>query len=302
MTLTLLEASKLSRDTMRSGIIDTVTTESALLSLLPFIPVVGNSLVYNRLNAAPTAAFYDVGDTWAEGTPTFTQIAAALKILGGDADVDNFLQTTRADPQDLTVAVLTQKANAVRRLMLDTFINGNSGANPNSFDGLERLTIAGQTVSMGAAGATLTLDKLDEMLDLVRGGAPTVIQMSRRSRRKMTALARAAGTVLETHLAFGTWQTYYNGIPIEINDYISDAQTVGASTDCSTIYASRLDANDGLCGIAALQMAGDPSSLIQIEDIGSLETMDAKRWRVKSYMSLVLFSEHATAKLTGVRP
>ena len=49
----------------------------------------------------PAASFYDVGDTWTEATPTFTTVTAALKIMGGDADVDNFLQATYADPNDI---------------------------------------------------------------------------------------------------------------------------------------------------------------------------------------------------------
>jgi len=40
--------------------------------------------------------FYDVGDTWTESTPTFDQKIANLKIMGGDADVDNFLKQRAA--------------------------------------------------------------------------------------------------------------------------------------------------------------------------------------------------------------
>jgi hypothetical protein len=46
-----------------------------------------------------------VGDAWVEATPTFTQKTATLKILGGDADVDNFIQATYADPNDVEAEV-----------------------------------------------------------------------------------------------------------------------------------------------------------------------------------------------------
>src|SRR5512138_1064333 len=101
MALTLAEAAKLSNDELKVGVIDTFTKESPLWSLLPFIPVRGNGLTYNRVNVAPTAAFYAVGDTWTEDAPTFTQVTSTLTILGGDSDVDNFLKTTRSNIQDL---------------------------------------------------------------------------------------------------------------------------------------------------------------------------------------------------------
>jgi hypothetical protein len=63
MALTLVEASKLSNDTLLSGVIETIAQESPILQRLPFIEIVGNGLTYNRENTSPTAAFYDIGDT-----------------------------------------------------------------------------------------------------------------------------------------------------------------------------------------------------------------------------------------------
>jgi hypothetical protein len=87
MALTLAEAAKLSNDTLLVGVIETIIYDSPVLQRLPFIEIVGNGLTYNRENQAASVNFYDVGDTWAESTPTFTQVTATLKILGGDADV-----------------------------------------------------------------------------------------------------------------------------------------------------------------------------------------------------------------------
>ena len=125
MALTLTEAAKLSNDLLLAGVIESVIKESPVLQELPFIEITGNSLTYNRENAAPTAAFFDVGDTWTESTPTFTQVTTALAILGGDADVDNYLKTTRSNIQDLEAAVIELKAKAVRDKFEDTFINGD---------------------------------------------------------------------------------------------------------------------------------------------------------------------------------
>ncbi len=77
-----------------------------LLQLLPFMEVTGTAVTYNREATMPAATFYDVGDSWTEATPTFTQVTTALRIMGGDADVDNFLQATYADPNDIEAEVL----------------------------------------------------------------------------------------------------------------------------------------------------------------------------------------------------
>lgn len=295
MALTLAEASKLSNDVLLAGVIETVIMDSPVLQHLPFIEIVGNGLTYNRENTPAGAAFFAVGDVWTESTPTLTQETATLRILGGDADVDNFLAQTRSNVQDLETAVIQLKARAVQRLFDDYFINGDSTADPKAFDGLDRLCAPEQTISLGANGGQLTLEKLDELVDQVKGGKPDLLIMSKRSRRKLNSLARNSGAFLETDRnEFGQMVQFYDGIPVATSDFISDAQTVGTSTDCSTIYAVQF----GEGGLAGLTSPGG----LQVERIGSLEEKDATRTRIKWYASLALFNTLKLARLTGVRP
>jgi len=295
MALTLAEASKLSNDVLLVGVIETIIKDSPILQALPFIEIVGNGLTYNRESTAATASFYDVDDTWTESTPTFTQITASLKIMGGDADIDNYLVATRSNIQDLEAAVIELKAKAVRDLFEETFISGDSLANPKAFDGIDVLCESNQTLSMGVNGGSLTLDKLDELVDTVMGGKPELLLMSRRSRRIINKLGRTAGTLLETDRdQFGQMAQYYDGIPIGVSDYIADDQTVGSSSDCSTIYGTQF-------GEGALAGLAGPGGL-QVERVGSLEQKDASRSRIKWYTSVALFNTLKLAKLVGVRP
>jgi HK97 family phage major capsid protein len=295
MALTLTEGAKLSNDVLLEGVIETVINDSPVLQRMPFIEIVGNGLTYNRENAAATAAFYAVGEAWAESTPTFTQVTAALKILGGDADIDNYLARTRSNVQDLEAAVVAMKAKAVQQQFDDTFINGDTGSDADAFDGIDKLCTVGQSVSMGASGATLTLAKIDELIDTVRGGKPDMLLVSRRTRRTLSALSRATGGIVEQDRdEFGRMVQYYDGIPVGVNDYISDAKTVGGSSDCSTIYALQFG-EGGLVGLSG------PGGL-QVERVGSLETKDATRIRVKWYVATALFNTLKLARLTGVRP
>ncbi len=176
--MTKTEAAKLTNDMFIRGVIETVIKESPVLGLLPFMEVTGTAVTYNRENSAATAAFYAVGDTWTEGVTTFTQKTAALTILGGDADVDNFLQQTYADPNDLEATVIELKAKAVAHKWSDTFFNGDVGGDANSFDGLVNQVVSGQTVhadGAGSAGAVLTIDMLDELIDTVKPGRPDAL-------------------------------------------------------------------------------------------------------------------------------
>ncbi len=293
MSLSLAEAAKLSNDMVLQGVIETVVSDSDVLKYLPFLEIQGNSLKYNRENAAASAAFYAVGDTWTESTTTFTQATSSLAILGGDADVDDYIRKTRSNVQDVEAAILQLKAKAIAHKFEDTFINGAVATNSKSFDGLDALCAAGQKVSMGDNGATLTLAKLDEMIDKVMGGKPDLLLMSKRSRRKLKALRNATGSnVVDTDIdAFGKRVTYYDGIPIAISDWISDAQTKGNQSASSMIYAMSF----GEGAIAGLHNGG-----IQVEDIGRLETKDATRHRIKWYCGLALFSTLKLARLEGV--
>ncbi len=295
MALTLAEAAKLSNDTLLAGVVETIVKDSPVLQRLPFIEIVGNGLTYNREATAPSAAFFDVGDSWTESTPTFTQQTVTLKIMGGDADIDNFLLATRSNLQDMETAVVQLKAKAVRDLFENTFITGDATANPKSFDGLDQLVDPSQSLSLGVDGGSLTLDKLDELIDTVKGGKPDLLLLSRRSRRSINKLARTSGSFLEADRdEFGQMLQFYDGIAIGVSDYISDAQTVGTSTDCSTIYALQT-------GEGALLGLTSPGGL-QVERVGSLETKDATRTRIKWYSSLALFNTVKLASLTGVRP
>jgi len=305
MALTLEEASKLSNDILLQGVVETIVKDSPIVQRLPFIEIVGNGLTYNQEKTLPTIDFYDVGDTWVESTPTFEQKTATLKIMGGDADVDNFLKATRSNIQDLEAAVVELKAKALRRKLEETFIYGDATANPKQFDGLRELidtaTASDQVIAMGATGATLTLDKLDELIDAIKGGKPDMLLMSRRSRRKINALVRAAGAMMDTDRdTWGNFIQLWDGIPIGVNDWILDTHTLVDSLEtaitggtCSTIYAIQFG-EGALCGLTS------PGHL-QVEPIGSLEDKDATRTRIKWYVSLALFSSIKAAALIGVQ-
>jgi hypothetical protein len=359
MSISLAEASKLSTDILLKGIIETIVKDSPILEKLPFIQIVGNSLKYNREKTLPTVGWYaPVSGTWTQSEPEFEQCTATLCVLGGDADVDNFLKATRSNIQDLEAVVIEQKAKALRNEFENAFLNADgSGNQPTGLYNImkgtawvadtattlgdvvvptaglengfryEATAVAGDTkthatteptwpivegetvvddqvtwtcrlgnhLGSGANGATLALTSLDKVIDLVRGGKPDLLLMSRRSRRKLAALARAQGSNLQVGQGkLGEFVELYNGIPVAISDWVSDGYTVGSSTGvCSVIFAFQMG-EGAVCGLTSPEM-------IQVERLGSLETKDASRTRVKWYVSLASFSIVKAAMLTGVK-
>lgn len=293
MALTKAEAAKLTQDLLVRGVIETIVKESSLLRWLPFMETTGTSVTYNREATMPAAAFYDPNDTWTEATPTYTQMTATLKILGGDADVDNFLQATYANPNDLEAEVIANRAKSVAHKFSDAFFNGDSASDAKAFDGLTKAIPTGQLVTAGLNGGALTLDMVDELIDKVVPGKPDFLAMSRRTRRKLSSLRRSSGNLLETDVdAFGQRALHYDGIPIVVDDFILDTQVQGTAGNCSSVYAIKTGQGTGVMG---LEHGG-----ITVEPIGELETKDATRWRIKWYAGLAVFSELGVARIRGI--
>ena len=266
-------------------------------------------MTFNRENALPTIDFYDVGDSWVESTPTFTQITASLKIMGGDADVDNYLKETRSNVQDLEAAVIKLKSKALQHKFEEIFLYGNSATDAKQFDGLGKLidtaTASSQVMitDAGAAGGiegALVLNDLRKLIDAVKGGKPDALIMSKRSARKIKTLTEAAGFNLETEKTqFGNRINIYDGVPFWVTDFQLDTHLCAASVmsdstsgGSSVIYAVSL----GEGALAGLTSPGH----IQVEPIGSLEGKDATRTRIKWYVSLALFASVKAAALIGV--
>ena len=306
MATTLAEAAKLSNDALLAGVIETIIKDSPLLQGLPFIEIVGNALTYNRESALPAAEWHAANDDWVTSPAiTFSQQTATLKILGQNADVDEYIRQTRSNIQDIEAAIVQLTAKAIKHELESKFLYGSVALDANQFDGLRNIiatTVASdQVIAAGATGATLTLSMLDQLIDAVKGGKPDMLMMSRRSRRKINALARAAGNNLEVGQGkLGEFVQLYNGIPISVSDFQLDTHTLVGSVETATtgatssvIYAVQFG-EGGLCGLTS------PGGL-QVEPIGKMETKDASRTRIKWYVSLALFSNIKAAALIGVK-
>jgi hypothetical protein len=225
---------------------------------------------------------------WTEATAAFTQKSASLAILGGDADVDNFIQRVRSDIQDQRAVQTALKAKSVVRAFEDTFVYGNVATDPNSFDGLRTLVVAGQRITGGA----LTLSMVDQLIDRVLGGRPHLLLMGKKQRRALKALLQASAHYVERgETSFGRMVMMYDGIPVEVSDFMVDTETATAKTGgaLSSIWALQFSAADGVVGLQ--------NGSVEVVDLGQLESKDAQRVRIRWYTSIANLRDSAIANL-----
>jgi hypothetical protein len=304
MALLAAEAALLSNNDLIAGVIDEIIERDDMFSVLPFVRTNGKAYVYNRENVLATADWLNPYDNVNESSSNFTEVITSLKILAGDVDVDKFLQSTESDTNDQMAIQIAKKAKGVGRMFHQTLATGSNAANSASFDGLSSLAAqiasAGgtQTVSAGVNGNALTLTMLDELCDTVPNGADVIV-MRRGTIRAYRALLRATyGTdaVMQQLENFGRPMLTHNGIPIIMNEFLSGTETAGTSVDntCS-VYALRLNELDGLHGL----YGGDNAGIV-VENVGTVQTKDATRIRLKWYCGLALKSTRSLGQLSGV--
>ena len=303
-SVTLAESAKLSNDLVVQGVIENIISVNPIYQLLPFDQIEGNSLKYNRENALGDSEFITVGDTiTAKSAATFTQVSSSLTTLIGDAEVDHFIQTVRSNVNDQKAVQVASKAKSIGRKFQDTLINGDTGAVPDSFEGLIELIPAGQEVTTAGNGEALSFTQMDNMLDLVlsKDGQVDFIMMPARTIRSYLALLRALGGASINEvvtLPNGTQQMAYRGVPIFRNDYIPVNQTQAAGSNLTTIFAGCFDDGSRKVGIAGLTPV--VNSGIFVTEVGESETKNETITRVRFYCGLAAFSEKALSMVTGI--
>ena len=298
MALLKVEADKLSNNDLQRGVIEEIIDRDGVFNLLPFVRTEGKAYVYNRENALSEGGFIDVNEAIAEGAATYSEITAKLRILAGDVDVDKFLMGTEGDTNDQLGVQIALKAKALGRKLQRTMIIGDSAGDPSEFDGLIKLTDAGQSSIAGTNGAALTLNMLDQLADDVPNG-PDVFFMHPQTIRAYKELLRTVGGGTDAAMLqmknFTNPVLTHNGVPIVVNDFMPVDETEGSGTALTSVIAARFNELDGAHAIYGGNSAG-----IVLENIGTVQNKDAWRVRVKWYVGLVLKSTKSMAMLTAV--
>lgn len=299
MALLKVEAEKLSNNDLQRGVIEEIITHDDVFQIIPFMKTDGKAYVYNRENSESQGTFLDPNDAVVEEAVTFTNVVATLKILAGDVDVDKFLSETMSDTNEQLAIQIALKAKGLGRKWSSTFINGDEGGSPKEFDGIGNLCVVAQTLTgPGANGDALTLSFLDQLEDEVPNG-PDAFIFNSIAIRQYRNLLRTVGGGTDANMLqlknFDRPMLTHNGIPILKNDFVLANETKGTVTTTMSIYALRLNEQDGVHAIF-----GGASAGIRVENIGTVQNKDAWRVRLKWYSGLVLKSTRSLAKFEGL--
>ena len=303
MALTLMEASKLNNgDVKRAGVIEQFAMNSDILRVIPFEDIPGGSYSYNVEGKLPGVAFRGFNESYSESTGIVNPAVEVLKIAGGDLDVDKALIRTRG-----AVVRTSQEAMKVKAMSLylaGKFINGDNNADPRQFDGLRKRIQGYQLIPASVAApstnAGLSLESLDTAIDHCDN--PTHLLMSKEMRRKLTIAARnyqIGGFIEYTVDEFGRRITMYNDLPILIADYDDMGNKIidfneagpGGGTTCQSIYV--LSIGDGM-------MTGIQNGVMEVNDLGELQSKPVYRTRVEWLMGLVTMHGRCAARIWGI--
>lgn len=315
MALTLAESAKLSQDTFAKGVLETFVQTSPILDRIPFMEIAGNAYAYDEEATLPGVAFRSVNEAYTESTGTVNQKSEKLVILGGDADVDRFIQQTRSNVNDQRAEQTALKVKAISYKFQETFFTGDSSVDTKSFDGLRKRLTGKQVIDAAANGMPILgssnadihqfLDKLDELLAAVPGinSANGAIYASAAIIRKIGSAMRhiSYDTTLQQDIA-GKRVMQWNGIPIleagqtpAGKEILDTTETQGTATNTASIYAVKFGQGEGDQGVTGLTNGG-----VMVEDLGQLQEKPAYRTRIEFYCGLGVFSGKAAARLKGV--
>ncbi len=319
--LTLIEATKCGTDQLKTGVVETLIEESPMLEVLSWRPFEGTALQHFEEGTLPKVNFRNVNEGYTPEFGTDNSHFWGVAILGGEVKVDKFLVNVVGNRQDIEAKqwVKLAKANSMR-FSWEAF-KGAGAASTKGFKGINTLIAEGfgqgidqQSGSTGSSptgtGAALSLDRMDEAMDLFRNqGMPDVAFLNRTLRRKVTSLARTTHTGISLidigTDVFGRQVMKYNDVPFRIiGDGMNSSGAVNpilafdedpgdGGNDCSSIYYAKIGEDDvtGLLG---------KGGSFEAYSFGELESGPQRLGRMEWYPGIAIFNQYSIVRHSGI--
>lgn len=262
MALTLLEAAIQQRaDPLQGAFVQMFDEYSPIFNLLPMTKIDGRFYDYERVVTLPTQAWRPVNGTITESTGVVNPFREYLKILSGQAEVDMALvRTSPRKANELMERQIKLHTQAAMNEFTRAFFEGSELNSAHEMVGLRPRLSGTQLILQASGGGTLTLAKLNDLIDAVpfstrqetgmkRGeGLRKVLFMNRTLRRKITTLIEAtsgAQHIMVEKDNFGRYVERYRDADIVVVEQTGTGTTTldfdedpgdGAS-DTASIYA-----------------------------------------------------------------
>lgn len=288
--VTLAEAQVNTQDDVIYSVIDSFRRYSWLLDNVTFddcVNPVGNggtlTYGYTRLVTPAPAGFRALNEEFGTGKAVRERQTVDLVPMGGKYELDRVLARLGPAATNEMAFQSDELVKATRSTFQDEFINGDTGATPNGFDGVD-VALAGSSTELNA-GATVdwtsfsgspavwdAIALLDDLVGAVNSGV-TAIFGNRKSIARVKMIAGQAGYLTQSEDAFGRFVDMFGPaalvdlgdkndgsghiIPIEARDPGGSGTDTTGLTD---LYAVRLglDALHGVSVVGDLVSQWDP--------------------------------------------
>ncbi|MCT2177425.1 hypothetical protein M3F63_07050 [Brachybacterium muris] len=300
MAVTLAQAAALEADPVRRGALEEAVNVSLVWDRLPFENIQGNSFAYDKDKVLPGTGFRTVNEAYVESTGVINQDTERLVILGGDADVDQFIEKTMQSSRGVLMAdQVRMKLESAQATYVDAMFNGDVSVDPKGFDGLRKRLVGSQVIDSEApANSEGFLDELDELFGSVAGG-PDVVYGPSQAIARLKSLGRKIGGAdyINSEIT-GKREFTWNGVPfIDPGEHWSGRKILGYDTaNGGDLYAVKFATGLGVSGVMGITNGG-----LNAYFLGELQEKPAIRTRIDFYTGLVVQGGKAAARLRAVK-
>lgn len=225
MPITLTELATNSNDKLVQGFVNEIITDSYVLGAMPFdncMDASGTSdlvYAYKRVKTPSEAKFRALNSEPANSEPTVERIVTKPGILSDSWKMD---RVAKAAAEDLYQLYLEESKNAIIRAFNKTLIAGDTDADVNGFDGLNKalkdssteFTSAVDLSALDKASSLAFATEMDTLLSALTRD-PDALLVSPHMATMINAIARQIGISTITVDDAGRRIAYWDGVRIE---------------------------------------------------------------------------------------
>lgn len=308
MAYTLANIEALKNDPVSALVIKAMSQDNAIMQRIPWVHTVDRVYTYAEDGSAPNVGFRGINRGYQKSTGDYKQETINLRIMGADAEIDQFLLDTQAGSvEELRAGAIRKASTQLGLLFNEAFINGDSAANANdpSFDGIAKLVKAESVVEAGENGLEVNTDAtredfLDKLTELTNAtdGKPDMLLMNRQVLAAIKSSARRLNVLGEGVDDFGRTVDTFDGVALidagngpSGAQIIGNAEVQGTADDASSIYAVKF-------GPDAVHAVGT-GAYFNVRHLGESVEMPQQVTRVDGYAAVVAKGNNV-AVLKGV--
>ena len=315
MAVTLLQSAltaEANGEFKKAGVLKTFADSSPLLAAMPMLPIQGSAFAWTRQASLGSAGFRSVNGSFSESAGTVETRTVAMKIIGGDLDVDEFLVQAHGPAhraiQEQAKAALIAQTISYQIIKGSVAGGGGSTGDANGFDGLQvrygggfgstAVVDGGENagqILQNSGGGALSMRSLDEAIQAVEN--PTHLLMAKKMRVNIQAFLRGSSSVQMVKDEYGRLVTTYNGLPIldaDVLGTVGGLEQIGFNENndsSSSIYCLSLT-DMGLC----MPTVGG----VQVRDLGEQNAKAVRRTRVEMYANIADIHPRCVSRLYDI--